>query len=289
MRLVPKMPGSLQWKDEFGQHGIYDKYKNYEPKRFFNEVLGFPYDTADKPLTVVDIKNASYPSIKKQLTYDERYCMIPVVMGIDWGRNNKNHTVVSITSFYDGKPVLLYMRKFSGAESDPERTAKIILEIYKKFNVTTAFVDNGMFWHYEPELRRVFGNEFIDRNFNFVQYGGWRKELIVKVSGNKTRKLLWTVSRNDLLHLFVMNIKQRKLGFYNFPEFSEENLHSDYIAVGYEIRETKDKGETLFFQNSASSDAPTDCFHSHFYSWFGLCVTVPGNLKFYLQEDKNMT
>ena len=288
MRLVPKMPGSLPWKDEFGQHGIFDKYKNYEPKRFYNEVLGFPYDTADKPLALHDIKNASYTNIHKQEKWDERYFMIPVVMGIDWGRNNKNHTVVSISSFYNDMPVLLYMRKFSGAEADPEKTARIILEIYKKFNCTTAFCDNGMYYHYQYEMAKAFGNDFIDKNFNFVQYGGWRKELVIKVRGNRDRKLLWIVSRNDLLQLFVQHIKQRKLGFYNFQEFVNENFHNDYLAMGYEVRETKDRGETLFFQNSKDAEAPTDCFHSHFYSWFGLNVSVTGRLKFYISDDKNI-
>lgn len=288
MRLVPKMLGGLSWKDEFGQLGIYDKYKNYEPKRFYNEVLGFPYDTADKPLSLGDIKNTCFESVRKQTEYDERYFMFPIIMGIDWGRNNKNHTVVSISSFYNDQPTLLYMRKFSGAEGDPERTAKIILDIYKKFHCTAAFCDNGLYWHFEPALKKVFGNDFIDRNFNFVAYGGWRKELVQKVRGNKDRKLLWNVSRNDLLHTFVMNIKQRKIAFYNFQDFTSENYHNDYLAVGYEIRETKDKGETLFFQNSASSEAPTDCFHSHFYSWFGLNVSVVGKMKFFIADEKDM-
>ena len=76
--------------------------------------------------------------------------------------------------------------------------------------------------------------------------------------------------------------------FYNFQEFVNESFHNDYLAVGYEVRETKDKGETLFFQNSKSAEAPTDCFHSHFYSWFGLNVSVTGRLKFYISDEKSM-
>lgn len=288
MRLVPKMPGSLEWKDEFGRQGFYDKYLNYSPKRFYNEVLGFSYDTADKPLTTQDIKNAALPNLKKQTEYNTQYFMHPIVMGIDWGRNNKSYTVVSISTYYGEKPTLLYMRKFSGAEADPTRTALIIADMYKKFECTHVFCDNGMFWHFEPEIRRIFGNEFVDRNFNFVQYGGWRKELIVKVNGNKDRKLLWTVSRNDLLHLFVMNIKQRKIAFYNSTEFFEDNFHTDYLAVGYEIRESRDKGDVLFFQTSGTSEAPTDCFHSHLYSWLGLQLIIPGKIKFYFEDEKNM-
>lgn len=286
LRLVDGMPGSVKWKTPEGIYGIYDKYQYYTPSRFYNEVLGFSYDSAEKPLTFSDIKNVCLPYLKKAGSFDPSYFTSPIIMGIDWGRNNVNFTVVSISFMYQGKPTLIYMKKFDGAETDPRATARIIKNLFKAFGCSAVFCDNGMFWHYEHEIRDVFGNDFVNDHFNFIHYWQDTKYLVRKSAKNK--KLLWKVSRNEAMNLFINHVKQRLLSIYNFEQFSEEKFHMDYMAVGYEVREMKDKGETLFFMGSGEGGSPTDAFHSHMYSWLGLMLTV-GRFKFTLDDTDTPT
>lgn len=288
MRLVKGMKGSLKWKDPFGRLGVYDKYKHYPPDKFHNEVLGFPYDKADRPLVSRDLKNIANENLPMQKEFSHRHFMYPIVMGIDWGLNNNSFTSVSISCFTGDKPILLYMRRFEGSESDASITAKIIATLCNRYKVSHVFCDNGFFWHYETEMKKILGNDYVDKNFNFIQYGGFRKELILKVVNNKDRKLLWQVSRNEIMNLFLQQIKQKKVGIFNYEEFTKNNFQDDYLSVSYEIRENKDRGEFLFFQTSGDVDAPTDCFHAHLYSWLGLQLVVPNKMKFFIEDDRKL-
>lgn len=289
MRLVPDMPGGVKWKDPYGAMGIYDKYTDPDMTRakFMNEVLGFSYDSAEKPLQMADIKAMANPDMVKQEEYDPIKNMYPVVMGIDWGNNNKSYTVISISVLYKDIPHLVHMKKLTGAEADPVITVKIIKELYKKFECATMFVDNGMVYHTIHELRRQFGEDWVNNNINFVQYLGPSRDdkIVKKKTRHKERKRLFLVHRNEIMQLFISNIKQRKIATYNFPEFQKDKFYEDYLAVSYETRE-RDGGESLFFMNSSNTESPTDCFQSHLYSWLGLLINT-NKLKFYLTDEED--
>ena len=270
MRLVKDIPGSIQWTTPEGIYGIYDKFKYYTPAKFYNEVLGFSYDSSEKPLKFSDLKNISLNERVMAQEFDPSYFLYPVIMGIDWGRNNVNYTVVSISVLYKGYPHLVYMRRLNGAESDPKITTKIIKELYRKFSCKAVYCDNGMFWHYEHEIRNLLGNDFVNNNFNFCHY--WQDSKFNVRKSFKNKKRLWKVSRNEVMNLFINHIKQKLYTIFNFKQFTDEKFHMDFLSVGYEVRSSKDKTDTLFFMTSGEGGSPTDCFHSALYGWLGLLI-----------------
>lgn len=286
MRLVNGMPGRLEWKTDEGIHGIWDKFTTLEPERFNNEVLGFSFDSATNPLTYQEIKDCSFENLKKQEKNDTTFFSNLVVMGIDWGCNTNNFTVVSISIVYNDKPTVIYMERFTGAESDPYVTARKIKDIWNRFECKVAFCDNGLFFHYEQPMRSVFGNRIINEKFNFIYYYLNEEKLIEKSKRIHDRHL-FKVCRNDIMSLYINSIKKKLVGFYNFEQFSDAKFHTDYLSVGYEIRHSKDKGERLFFLSSKDTAMPTDAFHSGLYSWLGVMMHS-GKIQWYYENQKKV-
>lgn len=283
MRLVKGMPGSLGWETEEGLHGIWDKFKRFTPEKFHNEVMGLSYDSATIPLTYENLRKCSFSSLKKQDKFDSTFFTRPIVMGIDWGQNTNNHTVISVSILYQDRPTIIYMRRLEGGEADPFITASIIKDIWLKFECTEMFADNGLFWPFEKAMRDVFGNAIINEKLNLIYYYQNDEKLIVK--SKITKKRLFKVSRNDAMNLYVNSIKQKKVGIYNFDEFIAENFHDDFLAVGYETRHSKDRGERLFFLSSRDSASATDAFHSGLYSWLGVMMLAK-KIKWYYHDEK---
>lgn len=282
MRLVKGMPGGLSWTSIDGM-GIWDRYKIYTPETFNNEVLGFSSDSAENPLTFDDMKNVAIDTMPLQTKYDPTFMSRPIVMGIDWGNNKKSFTVVSIYIEFYGKPTLIFMKKFDGVEADPAIQAKLIKEIFVKFKCNMVYCDNGMFWNFEKSIRDEFGNDFVNKKFNFVYY--WQNEEKLITRTRRQDKILLKISRNEMMNLYIGAIKQIKTKIFNFNNFVENNFHTDYLAVCYETRQSKDRGERLFFMSSRDTSHPTDAFHSGLYGWFGMMMEL-SSFKWYYDDDQ---
>lgn len=287
MRLVKGLPGGLDWKTDEGIYGIWDKFSRFTPEKFNNEVLGLSFDSALNPLTFEQLKDASFLSLYKQEKFDSTFFIRPIVMGVDWGAGNNNYTVISVSMIYNDKPTVIYMKRIEGVEADPVMTAEIILDIWKKFECTDMYCDDGMFFHFEKPMRDVFGNKIFQDKIKFIKYYQNDTKLITKAKLQANNRQLFMVSRNDIMNLYVHSIKQKKVGFFNFDQFIEEKFHNDYLAIGYEIRHSKDRGERLFFLSSRDSSSPTDAFHSGLYSWLGIMM-ASNKLKWYYQDEKKV-
>ena len=284
MRLVKGMSGGLEWTSVDGM-GIWDRYKIYTPETFDNEVLGFSSDSAENPLVFDDLKNIGIEHMPMAEKYDPTIMSKPIVMGIDWGNNKKSYTVVSVYIEHYGLPTLVYMRRFDGAEADPAVLAKKIKDIYLKFKCDTIYCDNGMFWHFEKNIRETFGNKFVNENVNFVYY--WQNEEKLLTRTRRMDKKLIKVSRNEIMNLYIGAIKQQKTKLFNFKSFVEKNFHSDYLSVSYETRQSKDRGERLFFMSSRDTSHSTDCFHAGLYGWLGMMMEQ-SKFKWYYDDEKKV-
>ncbi len=203
-------------------------------------------------------------------------------MGIDWGVNNTNFTVVTVSMMYQDKPTVIYMERFSGAESDPYLTAKKIKKIYTDLECDYAFCDNGLYFHFEKPMRDVFGNEVINNKFHFIYYYQNDEKLIQK--SKMTEKKLFKVCRNDIMNLYTNTIKKLNVRIFDFEEFTKEKFHNDFLSVGYEVRNSKDRGERLFFLSSKDCGLPTDAFHSSLYAWLGMMI-VHGKLQWFYENE----
>lgn len=115
---------------------------SYTPMRFLQEVIGWWWKGARKPLTEKDIRSLFDSSLFFTTASKVRHELGPVYLGVDWGGGQ--HTVIWVWQLMD-KMVprfqLLYTAKL---ESDsPEKQAEQVANIVDSYKIDQGVMDGG--------------------------------------------------------------------------------------------------------------------------------------------------
>jgi hypothetical protein len=234
----------IKWEQD-----IVYKYENSPRANFYNDVLGLEYDDGVTPITEGEIRrcckdyqNGTWWGAPRK-TY----------MGIDWGPANSadSYTLVTILSVNEKKiPVLVYMKRFTGAEASFEHLHEEIPKIAHHWNVSLIGADRGMGEASNAELRKRMG---FNKLFEF-QHSSTLKQ---KMPQWNPKGLFYVTNRNNEISELFGRIKKEQIIFPNFNCIEHPHV-DDLLAVSIDYDEKHNKMSYI------NSD-PDDTIHSIIY------------------------
>ena len=180
---------------------------------------------------------------------------LPLVGGIDYGTSTAGNsfTVLTIGSFLPGGQfVVIYAKKYEGAESDPIYQVNDMAEILQKYNVRAVGCDYG----YGASQNRILADLIGDhRVIEFNASGMQKQALHFNKDGG-----FYTINRTLMMSEVFNGVKQKRIVFPKWEQskkFLEDLLHV-FIDV-------KENTQTLFYSHAPNK--PDDFVHSLMFAY----------------------
>jgi len=231
----------LDWSQD-----ILHKYEHEGRASFYNEVLGLEYDDGVATLSEPEIMACGKDYVNGEWWGPKR----PTFMGIDWGPANstQSYTVVTIMSINEHKiPIVLFMKRFEGADADFSKLHDEIPKLCHKWGVKLIGADRGMGEASNAELRRRMGHEKV---YEF-QHSGTMKQPEPKW---EKKSQSFTTNRNKEMGEFFTMIKQKRIVLPKYESF--EHPHGlDMLSTTVDYDEKHGK---MTYVN----EDPDDTIHS---------------------------
>ena len=246
------------------------KRDNYPLGQFYNEVLGLSYDSASKPITRAELIDCCDAAQKMLPDRPDAYALeaakkMILIGGVDWGEGNDgseksptgklrtaSYTVFTIGTYINQRQwKLVYTKKYTGSEVDPDYVVKDIARLCQIYNVRLVGADWGHGWGVNNHLIRILGPQRVVQ----FQYLPRQKE-----------KLKWDpigfkyqLQRNLIISEMFYSLKQKEI---IFPAWSiMEPYAKDILAVFVEYVEFQ---RQMKYDHKPSD--PDDFLHSLIYA-----------------------
>jgi hypothetical protein len=223
-----------KWKE------LLHSYQTYSRQRFFNEVLGEPYDSGNRPLAREEIERVCVPEDHAEawkfkmddraLEFWQRWSLTnPVWAGIDWGTGDANsYTLLTLSTYWNGRWTVFYAKRYMGPESEPDPMIRSVAMYIGKYRVKLAGTDFGGGWVQNDRLVRQFGRARIAE----YQYSG-NKGTMCQWDEKETR---WKGNRTAMLSAVFNTIKREQVWFPCWSVF-EDPFARDMLSVFAEYNE----------------------------------------------------
>lgn len=217
------------------------KQKRYTRAKLANEVMARSYDSGSKPVSFDEVRRCSLPDLKLLRLED----VTPEIRathtfgGVDWGSGDVSFTVASIWRYdSSGRFIPIWIKKYQGAEADPDHSVRDIIRSFKQFNVRRIGADWGFGFHANPQLQKAFGAQ---------------KVLLYQHTGSQGEKVRWdkmamrfTTHRTRVLQDCFSLIKRGPVGGgVAFPNWDEFEFYANDILSVYQ-EESERRGELIY-------------------------------------------
>ncbi len=249
-----------QWTEK-----VLYKYTNYPRPQFFNEVMALPWEAGIRPLTKSELVRCCDP--EWTISRDQMREAIAwsgqreIFMGTDYGTAEHSWTVVALGAYLrPDKFKIFYLHRFTGMESSPEAQAKLLVELFRMFNVKVSFGDYGIGFHQNHILQEAFG---VKRHHK-LRYVAEAKRRIYW----NPLKVSWIGVRDELMAAFVNAVKQGRIEFPAWPVF--EPYAKDFLNVTTEFNAARQK--TVFMHHP---EKPDDSLHACLYCLLAASLMFP--------------
>lgn len=242
-----------QWKELIKK---FEGHDNYSRAKFYNEVLGLPYDHGMKPITLAAVEaaccddyrlNPAGPTLQRIAAITNVHTN-PVYMGIDWqgdDMSNKSYTVMSLGTYINGRFTIFYVHRFAGArESDPLYQIKTAKLMIRNYNVKFVGVDYGNGLFPNRMLREEFGADRI----HIFQYSTLKQRF--KWYPDTMR---FGLSKTEILSDFFKAVKDLKIILPSWEDF-EKPYADDFNAI---VIEEVERMRTVKFEKIQGSTDDT--------------------------------
>lgn len=254
--MVPWIP----WKN------ILTKYNQYPRPKFFNEVMGYSFDSGQRPLTQVDMMDNCDPTLEMSAEalqlFIKKHGNQKLYAGVDWGADSNNsYTVLTVAAYVNGKFTVLFMHRFSGPEAEPKEQIAKIKKLIEVFRIHRVGVDyGGGFWP-NDELLRNFGSQRI------VRYQYSAPKTIMSFDPEKGR---YMVHRSEIMSVVFNAIKRRDV--FRFPNWQEfqSPFGADFLSI---FSEYNDRRRITEFKKSPNTT--DDAFHSFVFCFMASLIDHP--------------
>lgn len=223
---------------------LYQKLSVYGIGKFYNEVLGLPFEKALRPLSAEDLVRNCEPRHNEISAMPIEYL---TVAGIDWGTGMQSYTVISCGYWNGQELIVTYAKRFHG--TDPQADLEEIQSILYRTKSNFVLADWG-FGHLNNELLTKYLRSQ-NKTFAPVMYVEGAKEEYIW-DGTK-----YKVNRTHSLSELFNAIKKNKIKFPNSAEF--QTFLNDILNIFIDYRESKT--QTVMFYNH-SPDKPDDFAHA---------------------------
>jgi len=225
--------------------------ENQSKAIFYNESLALPYDDGVSPVKLDEVIACCNSEVKMEKEDREGPLPIAGYMGIDYGPVNseRSYTVISVIGVSGDKNRVLFVKKFIGKEADYAYIHRKVPELMKKFGVQILAADYGMGEAPNSEIRSRIGYD---------------KVIAFQHMPNQKDNMKWnskmpayTLNRNYIMNSFFELIKNRKLEFPNYQEFS---THIDDI-LNIQVEYDEARGNSKFI-----NIGPDDFVHATIFA-----------------------
>lgn len=252
------------------------KYENYPRAKFYNEVLGLPYDSGSAPITAQDLMAACDMDERRKVGLPEGMVKglipslrsRPLALGIDWGscQEGKGRTVLSVVACVDNKFHLIFAKIFTPAESDPKFQVEQAIKFAKHFGCMMIGADYGFGHMQNYELAAGFGTQICRGQSNRVI----QMENVGRMSerrrfDEKARR--YRIERTEVMTDLFQSIKSKKVLFPTWKEF--EPFTGDILNIYQEYNET-----TRMMRYDHHPDQTDDFFFSLLYAIEALLIMM---------------
>lgn len=244
------------------------KMKNYDSKRFYNEVLGRSYEDAEKPFPPMLINQMMANELPFYNGAEREFMYQPTFMGIDWGTGGKSLTIVTIFGLHlDGRKQILYTKAYkTREENEREYQFNDICRLMHIYRVNYCIADYGHGFEINQKLKNEFGDRF---DCLYYSHG---LGVMMKYDANK---IMWVGNRTMVIHDYVTDCKNGKVVW---PGAEADNpdmitLKEHHLAEQAEYKSTRprvggnamvSRSEELYYTHPVA--APDDGLHSCVYA-----------------------
>ena len=202
---------------------IYEQYHGplaFHISRFYNEVLGFPYDVGQKPITEQDIIANCDATYSIALAGEGRHARpLPgkTFAGLDWAMQSPDisyapsYTILTICGYVRDRLQVLEIKKYLGHESDPDHILKDIVRRIDRYDVELLACDWGAGHKENQRIKTEIGP---DRMME-VRYTSQKEKMVFN-----HRSASFNVNRTMTLEDVFDLIKHQKYLFPNWNEFA---------------------------------------------------------------------
>jgi hypothetical protein len=235
---------------------IIEKMNTYPLAKFMNEVMALPYDNSANPITETELKAVcgSRPNCVTRTTTTDASV---IVLGVDWGHGELSstakkgdaatgYTVVTVGRYdYNNKFEVLGMKKYIGAESDPEHQVKDIIRMAYDLKATAIGADYGGGFMHNAILRRELGERLLEWQATDNLRGGMK---FVPEAGRMV------FNRTECMTERFVELKHGNVSLFQWEDF--RHFSPDFLTIFIDYRTD---GRSMFYGHVL----PDDCFHSY--------------------------
>jgi hypothetical protein len=252
------------WVPWHGENGIWDKYTSYSKEKFYNEVLALSYDNATCPITLEEMMAVCDPNFKMIQARNERARAKALVIaaGIDWGtgQDDCSYTVLNIGGFMpDGRFILLFSKRFSGLESDPEYQIAAIIRYLQAFKIDVVGVDWGLGFGMNSRIAKAVGEDKVHVFFNSDNQ---KEPMKWDPKGER-----WTLSRTTVMTDMFKYLKTKQVILPRWDEIKDLCADALNIFVDYNTR-----SGSIVMRYDHVPNKPDDWFHSLIYCYLAAVI-----------------
>lgn len=259
---------------EVWQESVIKPMGLYTSQKIFNEILALPYANAKNPLNHHDIQAAckDYDICLRPDAYDWIKKM-DLYAGIDWGKgdlaNGTSYTVLTIGGVYDGKYRVIFVKKYTGRESEATYQVEDILSIVNYFGCKFIMADSGDGRTSNAMVVKAIGPQRFGECF---EHGSIKQ----KMRWDR-RQGMYIINRTRIMTDRFIEIKNGSVEFFKYDKFKDYaddflNIYTDY---------SERTRQTLYDHNG-----PDDCFHSYMFSRLA-CMIMRGEMNQYIFAGEN--
>lgn len=191
------------------------KLKDYSSEKFYNEVLGLPYDSGSQPITLEQLMRCCQED-RHNVPPDPRDPQLPpLVMGVDWAFTAESSYTFVIIGGWDPFPShfqVYYWKIFKGIESDSRYQVQEIIKLANQCGIRLIGADWGAGHVQNLELINRLGEETVAQMWHTGMRASGGGKLAQRAKWeNKTRK--WHLSRTAVLTDTFETCRRRQVTF----------------------------------------------------------------------------
>lgn len=247
---------------------LLDKIENNPPATVNNEVWGFAHDSADKLFSEAKIRPHCDAKFDMERDGRRHAQQNPTVMGIDWAGGSDlspdqvvSTTAVTIMTVNVHHCRVVYFKRYTGREADPDFVDLDIARLVQEFNVKYVCPDFGGGYQQNFRLQKKFGaHRVIPVHYTGVKLLTWNKNL-----GR------YMAARTEVIQRFAYALTSAQL--FKLPSYSDP-VARDALGDLYNVYEEMDAKHTrtIIQRTPGTTD---DFLHSMVYAFIASMFIVP--------------
>ena len=259
--MAPWIPWMPDEDDPNQPDSILGKLRAYGQVRFFNEVLGLPYDDSEKPVTRGELRNCCDESFRLKEENLKHYHDKGwhIFRGGDWGTKTKKSYTYTVDVVYDrGKWRIIWAKRYEGGERDYSYCLPKITNEFRNYCTLGGF-DQGIGFAQNDILTFAIHNKTVvpseERKIFPILYSGNQDDLIKW----KEAEQLYVLNRTKSLNGLFQMIKRNEIIFPCWEDMHVPHF-MDILNIHKEFRTSDRIGERVMY--SVNPELTDDFAHA---------------------------